>query len=72
MFDLNGTGHINKDDFISAYERVYPNLEKEDLIAKATKQFEQMDIDGDGEINFSEWNIATIDMHSLMKDKNIV
>lgn len=68
LFDANGDGKIEKDEFIEAYKKVYTGVDPERVVAEATEFFEAADADGNGSLDFGEWAAATINKRQLLND----
>jgi len=60
QFDENGDGLIQKEEFLRAYRRLYPNQPLQEIDARAMEIFNNADVDGSGAIDFGEWCTATI------------
>lgn len=43
-----------------------------DVIREAKEMFEHADIDGNGEIDYSEWEIATINKYNLLSYEKLL
>ena len=71
MFDQNGDGKIEVDEFIMAYKKVYPTMDPTQVEEEAKAFFEAADIDKNGSIDFGEWSAATINKRSLLNEKNL-
>jgi len=56
---------------IAGYQKTYPLLPLEVVEQHAKDLFRKADLDGNGEIDYSEWEIATIDKYSLLSDDKI-
>ena len=59
--DSSGDGKIEKDELIKAFGAF-----SEDAIAEVEAIFAEVDLDRNGEIEFSEWVVASIDKGSLL------
>ena len=57
-FDKEANGMINLDDFKEVLKRVGPQICDEDI----TNMFEQIDLDNNGKIKYSEFLIASINV----------
>ena len=67
-FDTKNLGDIDQNSFISAYLRIYNDMDKSKVIAKAKKIFHEIDLNNSGKIEYSEWQIVTIDREQLLSD----
>ena len=45
LFDSNGDGKIDKEEFLASYKKVYPNFNEERLVKEASEFFNAVDID---------------------------
>lgn len=71
QFDTNGDGMIQMDEFIAAYEKLYPQIDKAELHALAISHFKKADTDGSGELSYEEWCVATVCKKDLLNEKNL-
>ena len=71
IFDINGDGKIELDEFIQSYRKVYPHLTNDHIVEEATAFFKTVDVKGNGSIDFGEWSAATIHKRTLLTDKNL-
>lgn len=46
-------------------------MDKKTVVEVATKFFEAVDIDKNGEIDFGEWSAATINKRTLLNESNL-
>lgn len=69
--DGNGDGFIQRDEFIEGYKRTNGWQDLEEAEVKADQIFDKADVDGNGEIDFSEWCAATINKNELFCDENL-
>jgi calcium-dependent protein kinase len=68
MFDKNGDGKIELDEFIQSYSAVYKDIPRDKVAEEAERFFKAIDTDGNGSIDFTEWCAATIDKHKLINE----
>jgi len=59
LVDANGDGIITKDELVKAFEAAPPG-HVNDSRAWAEALFDQLDSDGSGEVEFTEWEAATL------------
>ena len=71
QWDENGDGFIQRHEFINGYKKVHQDKNEEEVIERANAIFDAADVDGSGEIDFSEWCTATINKNELLNDKNL-
>lgn len=71
MFDKDGNGKIEFDEFLQSYQEVYRDMNPEQVHKQAKQFFDAIDTDGNGSIDFTEWCAATIDKHSLINEANL-
>ena len=71
LFDSNGDGKIENNEFIAAYKKVYPAIDPDQVEKEAAEFFDAADADKNGSIDFGEWCAATINKRSLLNDKNL-
>lgn len=51
---------------IEGYKKMYKNMDEKEIVAEAEKVFKMADQDGSGEIDYSEWAVATINKRSIL------
>jgi len=71
LFDTNGDGKIEKQEFIDSYKKVYTNLDETQVIAQASEFFERADADNNGNIDYGEWCAATINRRNILNEANL-
>lgn len=59
--DLNQDGKITKDELLAGFQSY-----TQEAIDEVDAIFREVDIDGNGEIEFTEWVVASIDKNSLL------
>ena len=67
MLDRDHDGKINKQDLFYGYEKMYGD----ETNKYVDKIFNRIDVDGSGEIDYTEWVIATIDKKTLLTDDKL-
>ena len=70
-FDKNGDGRISREELIEGYKRMYKNQDEETVVAEAERLFALADVDGSGEIDYSEWAVATINKRSVLSETKL-
>jgi Ca2+-binding EF-hand superfamily protein len=68
LFDVNGDGRIELDEFIEAYRKAYPDFAPKKVTKEATEYFQAVDVDRNGSIDFGEWCTATINKRTLISE----
>ena len=63
-FDKNSDGRLDKDEIQQGYEKLGRMISDEDI----DNIFTQIDIDGSGYIDYTEFVAAAIEMEALMND----
>jgi len=57
---------ISKEELINGYKHIYTHMDEKQIIEEAEKLFAIADQDGSGEIDYSEWAVATINKRSIL------
>jgi len=65
--DKNNDGKLNKEELIEGYKKIYGGMAEEEVV----KILERVDADGSGEIDYSEWIVATIDKKKYLSDEKL-
>ena len=60
LFDQNGDGLIQREEFLRAYRDLYPTKDPVEVDERANEIFNIADVDGNNTIDFGEWCTATI------------
>ncbi len=68
LFDINGDGKIEEEEFVKAYQKVYPSMDPIQVAKDAREFFAAADIDKNGSIDFGEWSAATINKRTLLNE----
>jgi calcium-dependent protein kinase len=70
--DKNANGLISKEELIDGYTKMYSNtMSKADIEEEAKKLFDTADTDGSGEIDYSEWAVATVNKKNLLSEEKL-
>lgn len=70
--DKNDNGSLSKDELIQGYIQVFPDTEEQISIEEeVNKIFANVDIDGSGEVNYSEFIMATTNHHKLISKEKV-
>ena len=64
--DTSGDGKIGKEELVAAFKAFSADAKKE-----VEDIFAEVDLDKNGEIEFSEWVVASIDKTSLLTDEKL-
>ena len=64
--DISKTGRITKEELFAGFQ-AFTHEAREEVDAI----FKEVDLDGNGEIEFSEWVVASIDKNSLITDEKL-
>jgi len=65
--DLNKDGKLSREELLAGYSENYGELAEEYV----DKIMEAADADGNGEIEYSEWIVATVDKNVLLTDEKL-
>ena len=72
MIDADGNGLICKEELRAGYLRIYGNdMSVDDIEVEVDFVWEQVDVDGSGEIDYTEWALATVNKELLLTDKRL-
>lgn len=66
--DTNNDGKLSKEELLVGYEHIFGPGEAEEQVEKIMKM---VDADGSGEIDYSEWVVATINKSRLLSDEKL-
>lgn len=69
--DKNSDGKISKDELIQAYRELYKHMSDDEIKAEAEKVFAVADADGSGAIDYSEWQVATINKFDVLSENKL-
>ena len=63
--DKNSDGKLTREELIDGYSKLYGDMAEEEV----DKILRVADLDGNGEIEYSEWVVATMDKTNLLTDE---
>ena len=69
--DKNSDGKISREELIEGYKKIYKNMSEEDVVKEADRLFKLADTDGNGEIDYSEWQVATINKYDVLQEEKL-
>jgi calcium-dependent protein kinase len=58
--DRNSDGKITKEELLVGFKKIYSHLNEKDLLKETERAFARADLDGDGFIDYSEWQISCV------------
>lgn len=70
-FDKNSDGKISRQELLEGYKQMYKHLDERELMEEVDKVFRAADSDGSGEIDYSEWAVATINKRSVLQEDRL-
>jgi calcium-dependent protein kinase len=70
--DRDGDGKITKEELYNGFSKIYSHLKEEDLRKEVDRAFSRADLDGDGFIDFSEWQISCVNKEQIMKKERLI
>ena len=70
-FDRNSDGKITLDELIEGYKEIYKHKPEDEIVAEATRVFKLADADGSGELDYSEWQVATINKLDVLQESKL-
>jgi calcium-dependent protein kinase len=70
--DKDSDGFISKEELRAGFKMMYSHLSEADLNKEINRVFEKADLDGNGLIDFSEWQIACVNKESILKRDRLV
>lgn len=72
LIDTDSNGLISKDELHEGYKRIYwGRLSEEEIRLEVDMLWEQADVDGSGEIDYTEWSLATANKEALLTEKRL-
>ena len=71
--DVNSDGRITKDELLIGYKKLHEGKLSDELIREEVDQiFAVADQDGSGEIDFSEWAVASAKRETLLSEDKLL
>lgn len=67
MLDKDNDGVLSRDELTQGFQKYFG----EDAVEMVDRIFAKADIDGSGEIDYSEWVVATIDKRNLLSEEKL-
>jgi calcium-dependent protein kinase len=69
--DLDGNGVLTVDELIQGYKSLYPEKTEKEIQATVTAILGKLDADGSGEIDFTEFVVASMAQSALLNGQKI-
>ena len=69
ILDTNKDGMLSKQELSIGFQRIYNSAQEAE--EQVEKIFSKCDIDGSGNIDYSEWVVATIDKKRLLTTEKL-
>ena len=67
MIDKDGNGTISRDELLKGYMELYKGKMKDaEIVQEVEAIWEKVDLDKNGKIDYSEWEIGTINKKSVL------
>lgn len=70
--DRDCDGLISKQELLNGFKITYAHLSERDLLKEVDRVFSRADLDGDGFIDYSEWQISCVNKDSVLKKDRLV
>ena len=71
VLDTNNDGMLSKQEIIVGFEMLYGEGKAEFAAEEAERVFNKVDIDGSGQIDYSEWVVSTINKEKLLTNEKL-
>lgn len=72
MLDIDGNGQISKDELLQGYLSLYSDqMSREEIELEVDLLWANVDVDGSGEIDYTEWALGTVNKEALLTDKRL-
>lgn len=69
--DLDGNGVLTVDELLAGYRKIYPQLSQEEVEYAVHTVVEKIDVNGSGQIDFTEFAVASMSQNSLLNKVTI-
>ena len=69
--DLDGNGVLTVDELIQGYKKIYPNMQAEDIEKTVNELVKKIDVNGSGQIDFTEFLVASMSQNLLLNGNKI-
>lgn len=69
--DLDGNGVLTIDELIAGYKKLYPNMTDSEIQGTVTGILNKIDVNGSGEIDFTEFVVATMNQQNMLNSEKI-
>ncbi len=69
--DKNSDGKLCKQELIEGYQMIYKHLSEEEVVKQVDEFFKVADADANGEIDYLEWQVATISKFGVLSDEKL-
>jgi len=63
---------VTREELLFGFRKIYSHLKESDLIKEVDRAFSKADLDGDGYIDFSEWQISCVNKDQILKKERLV
>lgn len=70
--DLDGNGVLTVDELLAGYKKIYPQLTEEEVHIAVKTVLEKIDVNGSGQIDFTEFVVASVSQNSLLNKGSIM
>ena len=64
--DLDGNGVLTVDELIQGYKKIYPGMDESQVQSTVTSIINKLDVDGSGQIDFTEFVVASMNQTNLL------
>lgn len=65
---MNNDGKLSREELVNGFKETFGEIAAEEHVDKIMKM---VDADGSGEIDYSEWVVATINKNRLLSDEKL-